>query len=71
MTPRENCYILGYIGPNDIYKDIPKREWNLILVVRVLDSEDETVTCGSSYNFVVLDSTVTCHLGNTIISPNW
>ena len=40
-------------------------------MVYVLDPEDETVTYGSPYNFVVLNSPVTGHLGQMIRSPNW
>ena len=71
MTPRENCYISGYKGPNEIYKDVPKREWNLISLVSVSDPEEETVTHVSPYNFDVLNSPETGQLGKTIISPNW
>ena len=46
-------------------------EWNVLSVVQVLDSEDETVTHESPYNFAVLNSPVTGHLGKMIISPNW
>ena len=46
-------------------------EWIVISVVQVLDPEDETVTCGNLYNFTVMNSTVTGHLGKIIISPNW
>ena len=68
---RENFYILGYGGPNEIPQDFPDREQTLILVVKVLDLEGETVTRGSSYNLTILNSAVTGHLGKMIISPNW
>ena len=38
-------------------------------MIRILEPEDETVTCGSPYNFIVLNSPVTGHLGKMIISP--
>ena len=40
-------------------------------MVNVLDLEDETVTCGSLYNFAMLNSPETGHLGKTLISPHW
>ena len=67
----ENCYILGYKGPNEISEDVPEREQNVLSMVHVSDSEYEPVTCGSLYNFPVLNSLVRGHLGKTIISPNW
>ena len=70
-TPRENCYILGYQGPNKIYEDVPKWAQILIFMVQVSDPEDETVTHVSPYKFIVLNSPVTGHLGKMIISPNW
>ena len=70
-TPGENCYRLGYLGPNGIPEDVPKREQNLILVFQILDLEDEPLTCGMPYNFVVLNSPVTGHPGKMIINPNW
>ena len=71
MIPGENCYISGYQGPNEISQDVLERAWTLISVVDVSYPEDETVTCGSPYNFVVLNNPVTGHLGKIIISPNW
>ena len=62
---------MGYKGPNEILEDVPERARTVISVVRVSDSEDETVTRGSLYNFVVLNSPVIGHLGKMIISPNW
>ena len=70
-TPGENCYISGYRGPNEIYQDVIEREWTLLSVIEFSDPEDETVTRDSSYNFAVLNSPETGHLGKTIISPNW
>ena len=70
-TPRENYYISGYQGPNEIYKDFPERAWNLISVVEFADPEDEPVTFGSLYNFAMLNNPETGHLGKTLISPNW
>ena len=37
--PRENCYISGYEGPNEISKDVLKRAQNLFYVVKVLGLE--------------------------------
>ena len=71
MTPWDNFHILGYRGPNGTPKDIPERAQNVILVVRILDSEDELVTHGMTYNFTVLNNPVTGHLGKMIINPNW
>ena len=71
MKPRENCYILGYEGPNEISQDFIDREQTLIPVVKVSDPYDETLTCGSPYNFTMLNSPETSHLGKTVISPNW
>ena len=70
-TPEENCNILGYRGPNGIPKDVPEREWNLTYVVLISELEDETVTHGRMYNFAVLNSPETGHLGKMIINPNW
>ena len=71
MTPGENCNILGYRGPNGIPEDVLERARTLILVVQISDSEDEPVTRGIPYNFVVLNSPVTGHLGKRIINPKW
>ena len=70
-TPRENYYISGYEDPNEIFKDVPNREWNLIFVIKFSYPEDETVTRGSLYNFAMLNSSETGHLGKMFISPNW
>jgi len=71
MTPGENCNILGYRGPNGIPEDVLERARTLILVVQISDSEDEPVTHGMPYNFVVLNNPVTGHLGKRIINPKW
>ena len=70
-THGDNYYILGYQCPNEISQGVPGREHNLISLVEFLDPKDETVTRGSLYNFAMLNSPETCHLGKTIISPNW
>ena len=62
---------MGYRGPNGIYEDVKEMERTLISMVQILDSEDEPVTRGMSYNFVVLNSSVTGHLGKMIINPKW
>ena len=41
------------------------------LVVRISDLEDKPVTRGMPYNFTVLNSPVTGHLGKRIINPKW
>ena len=71
MTPGENCYILGYIGPNRINEDVPQMAWTLIAMVQSSDPEYETVTRGSPYHFTILSNPVTGHIGKAIISPNW
>ena len=40
-------------------------------VVWISDSEDEPVIRGMPYNFTVLNSPVTGHLGKMIINPKW
>ena len=70
-TPRENCYISGYEGPNEIYQDSEDRAWTLFFVVKFLDPDDETVTNGSPYKFSMLNSPEISHLGKIILSPNW
>ena len=45
--------------------------FNKIYFVKVSDPEDDTVTRGSLYNFAMLNSPKTSHLGKTLISPNW
>ena len=69
-TPRENCYISGYEGPNEISQDVPYREQTVLSVVKVLDSDDETGTRGSTYKFDMLNSLEISHLGKTLISTN-
>ena len=70
-TPRENCYIPGYKGPNEIFQDVPDMERTLIYVIKYLDPESEIVTRGSSYNFDMLNNPETSHLGKMLLSPNW
>ena len=55
---------MGYEGPNEIYQDVTEREQNLISLIKVSDPEDETVTHGSPYNFVILKSPKNVTLGN-------
>ena len=71
MTPRENCYISGSEGPNEIYQDVPDREQTVHFVVRVLDSEAKTVTRDSLYKFAMMNSPEISHLGKNLINPNW
>ena len=40
-------------------------------VVKVLDLDDETVTCGNMYKSYMLNSPKISHLGKPLISPNW
>ena len=40
-------------------------------MVKISDPEGETVTRGSPYKFVLLNSSEISHLGKTHISPNW
>ena len=67
-TPGEICNILGYRGPNGIPEDFTERERTLISLVDVSDPEDETMKRGSPYNFIMLNSPKTGHLGKTINS---
>ena len=46
-------------------------EWTISSLVQISDTEYETVTHGSPYNFSVLNSPVIGHLGKMIIIPNW
>ena len=62
---------MGYRGPNGIPEDVPERARTILSVVEVSDLEDETVTCGSSYNISMLNSPEIGHLGKLLISPNW
>ena len=66
----ENCYILGYEGPNEIFQDALDRAQTLISVVKVSNPEGETMTRGSLYKFAMLNCPETCHLGKTLISLN-
>ena len=68
---RENCYILGYEGANEILQDVLDRTQNLIYVVNISDPNDETMTLGSLYKFSMLNSPEISHIGKTLISPNW
>ena len=43
----------------------------LLSVIQISSSEDESVTRGMLYNFDVLNSPVTGHLGKKIITPKW
>ena len=43
-TPRENWYMLGYEGPNEISQGVLDRERTLIYLVNILDLDDETWT---------------------------
>ena len=70
-TPGDNCYILGYKGPNEMFEAVPKRAWTVLSVVEVWVPDDETVTRGSPYNFAMLNNPEIGHLGKIIISPNW
>ena len=70
-TPRDNSYISGYEGPNEIYQDSLEREWTILSMVKFSDPEDKIVTCSNPYNFAMMNSIETCHLGKTLISPNW
>ena len=71
MKTWENCYILGYKGPNEISQDVPDREQNLHFVLKFSEFEGETVTCGSLYKFSMLNSPEISHLGKNLITPNW
>ena len=61
---------MGYRSPNGIPEDVEKLSWTLISIIQILDLEDEPVTCGMLYNFTVLNSPETGHLGKMIINPN-
>ena len=62
---------MGYRVPNGIPEDVPKISRTLIFVVRISEPEDEPVTRGMPYNFIVLNSPVTGHLGKRIINTKW
>ena len=70
MTPRDNCYISGYEGPNEILQPVPDREWTMLVVVNVLDPNDEIRSRGGPYKFAIQNSPEIGHLGKTLISPN-
>ena len=61
--------MLGYRGPNIIPKYVPEREYTIISLFQISDSKDTPVTRGIPYNFPVLNSPVTGHLGKRIINP--
>ena len=63
MTPRENCYMSGYEGPNELSQDFIDREWNIIFVVKFSDPDDETGKCGSPYMFAMLNNPEASHHG--------
>ena len=63
MTPRENFYISGYEGRNEIYQDVIDRAQTVLYVVKFVDHEGETVTHGSLYKFTMLNSLEISHLG--------
>ena len=71
MTPRENCYISGYEGPDEISQDVPGRARIVRSMVNISDLEGEIVTCGSPYKFAMLNCPKLSHHGKTIISHNW
>ena len=70
-TPGENCYISGYKGPNEISQDFLEWKLTILAVIKFSDSEYETMTRGCPYNFAMLNSLETGHLGKMLISPNW
>ena len=70
-TPRENCYISEYEGQNEIYLDVPDRARTVLSVVKISNPEGETVTCGSPYKFIILNSPELSHHGKSILSLNW
>ena len=71
MTPGENWNILGYKGPNGIPKDVLEIARTIHSVIQISDLEDEPMRRGIPYNFTVLNSSATGHLGKRIINPNW
>ena len=54
---------MGYKGPNEITEDVLEWACNLIFVVQILDSKDQSVTRGMTYNLAVLNSPVQVTLG--------
>ena len=71
IKPWENFYILGYKSLTEISQDVIDREWTVLYVLNILETEGETVTRGSLYKFTMLNSLETSHLGKTLITPNW
>ena len=69
--PRENCYISGQEGPNEILKNVSDRECNVVCVVKVSDPEGETVTCFIPYKFAMMKSPKIRHFRKLHISPTW
>ena len=43
----------------------------MVYMVQFLDPDNEIVKCGSPYNFNMLNTPETSHLGKNLISPNW
>ena len=70
-TPRDDFYISGYKGPNEILQDVTDREQTVLSVVNVSDPDDETMTHCSPYEFAMLNNSEISHLGKTLISPHW
>ena len=62
---------MGYRDPYGIIEDVTEISWPLISLVQISEPEDEPVTHGMPYNFTVLKSPVTVHLGKMIINQNW
>ena len=60
---------MGYRGPNGIYENVPERAWPEISFIQISKPEEEPMTRGMPYNFAVLNSPVTGHLGKRIINP--
>ena len=62
---------MGYRGPNGIHEYVSEIAWTVLSVVLIYEPEDEPMTCGMPYNFTVLNSPITGHLGKMIINSNW
>ena len=62
---------MGYRGTNGIHEDVREISLPLIYLVQISKPEDEPVTRGMPYNVTVLNSPITGHLGQRIISYNW
>ena len=58
-------------GPNGIPRDVLEISCTALSLVQISEPEDEPVTCGIPYNFTVLNSPVTGHLGKMAISLNY